>query len=108
MKEHIYFFKKITDFSILPTNNQICAIKEVFFRIAYQTVGIGELPDGLPGAQVNLVSVLAWSIREMRLHQVDGTGNDRTLHFNLKLNGRPFWCRYDTMTMVVYQACRNI
>jgi hypothetical protein len=27
----------------------------------------------------------------MRLHQVDGTDNDRTLHFNLKLDGRPFW-----------------
>ena len=108
MKDYIYFFKKITDFAILPTKNQICAIKEVLFRIAYQTVGIGELPDGLPGTQVNLVSVLAWSIREMRLHQVDGTGNDRTLHFNLKLDGRPFWGRYDTMTMVVYQACRNI
>jgi hypothetical protein len=27
----------------------------------------------------------------MRLHQVNGTGNDRALHFNLKLDGRPFW-----------------
>ena len=84
-------FKKTTDFAILPTKNQICAIKDVLFHITYQTVGIGELPDGLPGGQVNLKSVMAWSIREMRLHQVDGTGSNRTLHFNLKLDGRPFW-----------------
>lgn len=63
----------------------------MLFRVTYQTVGIGELPDGLPGGQVNLESVMAWSIREMRLHQVDGTGSNHTLHFNLKLDGRPFW-----------------
>ena len=27
----------------------------------------------------------------MRLHQVDGTETNHTLHFNLKLDGRPFW-----------------
>ena len=67
----------------------------MLFRITYRTVGIDELPDGLPGGQVNLVSVLAWIIREMRLHQVDGSENNRTLRFNLKLDGRPFWGRYD-------------
>ena len=84
-------FKKTTDFAILPTKNQICAIKDVLFRVTYKTVGIGNLPDGLPGGQVDLESVMAWSIREMRLHQVDGTETNHTLHFNLKLDGRPFW-----------------
>ncbi|XP_028403951.1 uncharacterized protein LOC114526542 [Dendronephthya gigantea] len=45
---------KTTDFAILPTKNQICAIKDVIFRTTYQTVGIGELPDELPGGQVQL------------------------------------------------------
>jgi hypothetical protein len=92
-KTSIYCFKKNTDFAILPTKNQICAIKEVLFRIAYQT---------------NLVSVLAWGIREMRLHQVDGSGNDRTLHFNLKLDGRPFWGRYNSDGLYIRHAYPHI
>ena len=55
-------FKKTTDFAFLATKNQICAIKDVLFRISYETVGIGNLPEGLPGGQVNLESVMARSI----------------------------------------------
>ena len=55
-------FKKTTDFAILATKKQICAIKDVLYRISYETVGIGNLPEGLPGGQVNLESVMAWSI----------------------------------------------
>ena len=80
----------------------------MLFRIAYQSVGVSELPDGLPGAQVNLVSVLAWGILEMRLHQVDGSGNDRTLHFNLKLDGRPFWGRYNSDGLYIRHAYPHI
>ena len=80
----------------------------MLFRIAYQSVGISGLPDGLPSAQVNLVSVLAWGIREMRLHQVDGSGNDRTLHFNLKLDGRPFRGRYNSDGLYIRHAYPHI
>ena len=62
-------FKKTTDFAILATKNQICAIKDVLYRISYETVGIGNLPEGLPGGQVNLESVMAWSIWRIRLSE---------------------------------------
>ena len=79
---------------MLPTKNQILAIKDVMFRATFHTMGIKNLPDGLQGGQVDLVSVLVWCIREMRLHQNDlGKDGLRTLHLNLKMDGRPFWGR---------------
>ena len=41
----------------------------------------------IPGYQVNLISVVVWAVREMRLHLPDRT----ELELNLKLDGRPLW-----------------
>ena len=51
----------------------------------------------------------------MRLRQVDGSGNDRTIHCNLKLDGRPFcvgmtfWGTGMTVRQIqLYKFCRHI
>lgn len=53
-------------------------------------MGVKDLRNPIDGGQVSLVSVLAWSIREMRLNKLDNP-NGNEVNFNLKLDGRPFW-----------------
>ena len=57
--------------------------------VVKKTMGIRSLsPDlSIPGFQVDLISVVVWALREMRLHCPDKT----ELELNLKLDGRPFW-----------------
>jgi hypothetical protein len=86
----LYIFQKKSDFPILPTKQQICAVKGVIFRATTTTMGVKDLPDPIQGGQVSLTSVLAWCIREMRLNKVDNIDGGE-LNFNLKLDGRPFW-----------------
>ena len=87
-----YLSLKTVDFGIRPTKKQICAVKEVLFRITQQLVGVCDLPNGLPGGQVELQSVMVWNIREMRLHGVAECNKGGMLHFNQKLDGHgPFW-----------------
>ena len=91
-------------------------MKDVIFKSTFNTMQKKSLRDGLEGGQVNLVSVLVWCIREMRLHQTDmGKDGSKMLNFNLKMDGRPFWGKlssifyYCTMCCIIvfYQHCEN-
>ena len=62
------------------------ALRQMIFAVIRRAMGIRRLPDGAPcGFQVNLSAAVAWAARETRLHDPD-----KTLHINLKLDGRPF------------------
>ena len=55
----------------------------------------------IPGYQVSLLSVVAWQLRELRLH---GNSN-RQLQLNLRLDGRPFFgkkCFLFVLSMIIY------
>ncbi|CAB4001503.1 Hypothetical predicted protein, partial [Paramuricea clavata] len=78
---------KKSDFPILPTKQQICAVKGVIFRATMTTMGVKDLPDPIEGGQVSLTSVLARCIREMRLNKVDNIDGGE-LNFNLNVQGR--------------------
>lgn len=62
----------------------------MIFTIVKKTLGLCETPKPLKGRQVDLKNVLAWMIREQRLHGLDNDEVDT----NLKLDGRPFWGNY--------------
>ena len=56
--------------------------------VVKETMGLKSLPSDVQinGYQVDLISVVVWAVREMRLH----CPNRNTLELNLKLDGRPF------------------
>lgn len=62
------------------------------FGMVKKALGISPLPDGAPhGYQVNLSAAVAWAAREARLQDPD----KEDLDVNLKLDGRPFYGRFD-------------
>lgn len=60
------------------------------FQNVQDMLEIGPIQDpDIPGFQVALEPVVAWLVRELRLH---GQLND-VIQLNLKLDGRPFYGR---------------
>ncbi|KAK3738201.1 hypothetical protein QZH41_012782, partial [Actinostola sp. cb2023] len=72
---------------IMPLKNHLKALRRMVFDIVRDLADIRELPEEVPGFQVNLMSALVWSIREKRLH---GCATDE-MEFHLKLDGRPLF-----------------
>ena len=86
----MFYWQKDNDANILLNKNQIKAVRRMIFTIVKKTLGLCETPKPLKGRQVDLNNVLAWMIREQRLHGLDNDEVDT----NLKLDGRPFWGNY--------------
>ena len=55
------------------------------FKVVRKTMSVERMKTDFPSYGVDLSSVLAWAIREQRLHSSD-TDN---MEFNVKLDGRP-------------------
>lgn len=81
--------QKKSDTPVLLNKNQIKAIRKMVMMVVKETMGIKSLPSDVKihGYQVDLVSVVVWAVREMRMH----CPNKSKLELNLKLDGRPFW-----------------
>jgi hypothetical protein len=79
-----------SDAQVLLNKNQIKAIRKIIFGVVREAFGISRLAKPLKGFKVDLNSAVAWTLREMRLHDPNNT----EMELNIKIDGRPFAGEY--------------
>ena len=93
----ILYSKKSGNADILLNKNHIKAVRRMVFTVVKRTLGLHDTPKPLKGRQVELQNVLAWLIREQRLHGLD----EEEVEINIKLDGRPFWGKSFELTQLL-------